>query len=193
MKRLDRFLQWAAIGAFTFGLAGCLPDPPPLDGRLSFDDASGLLFEMHSNHGKIYKKDLEYNGKPFKAEWELANFLMKSAKLQIKPPVADFDEVGLCMALQTALADKDSNPWHNVADDAIVDCFLKALNSDESDIAIGVCPDAPYEITVKVKQNGPNWFCEVRIQNSLDPEKMEQAAKFAKEQLDRLEKQHADD
>lgn len=189
----NRYIKWAMIVAFLSTTVGCLPDAPPLDGKLSFDDASGLLFEMHHNHGKIYKKDLEYNGKAFKAEWELANFLKKSAQLQVKPKVAEFDEIDLCMALQIALADEETNPWHNVADDAIMDCFLKALHDEDTHIASGICPDAPYDITVKVKKYSTDWFCEVRIRNLLDPKKVEEGAKFAEEQLDRLEQQHADD
>lgn len=172
---------------------GCLPEAPPLDGMLSFKEANELLFEEHANHGAIYDIEHEWNGKKFKAEWRLANFLKKAAQLQIKPPTDTFDEVDLCMALETALADESSNPWHNVADDAIIQGFRHALLNDDTNLAYPTCPDAPYNITVKVKNNGSEWFCEVRVQNEIDPKKLEEAQKYAQEQLDRLEKQHAND
>ncbi|MCS7471247.1 hypothetical protein NZK35_31725 [Stieleria sp. ICT_E10.1] len=192
-RNVDRLSVAITTLLVVANTTGCLPEAPPLDGMLSFREANELLFEEHANHGAIYNIDHTWNGKPFKAEWRLANYLKKSAQLQIKPPTETFDEVDLCMALETALADESSNPWHNVADDAILRGFRHALQNDDTHIAAAYCPDAPYDIMVKVKNNGSEWFCEVKVQNLIDPKKLEEAQKYAQEQLDRLEKQHAHD
>ncbi|WP_146520324.1 hypothetical protein [Stieleria varia] len=195
-SKQTRFGVWVALmstGLLVSMISGCMPQAPPLDGMLPFKEANELLFEMHANHGARYTADHVWNGKPFKANWELANYMKKAAQLQIKPPTATFDEVDLYMALETALADQTFNPWHNVADDTILQCFCQAIKNTESNMAYGSCPDAPYDITIKVKNNTSEWFCEVRVQNIQDPKKLEEAAKAAQEKLDNLERQHAND
>lgn len=190
---IRRKIRIAAIAMFLLAFTGCLPEAPPLDGYLSFKEAGELLFEEHANHGAIYTADHNWNGKPFTANWRLANYLKRAAELQIKPPTDTFDEVDLCMALETALADESTNPWHNVADDTILCAFRRALHDEDSGIATAICPDAPYDITVKVKKYSQEWFCEVKIQNITDPKKIAEAQQYAKEELDRLERRHAND
>lgn len=188
----------AALVCVLFALvllpaAGCLPEAPPLDGPLDFDEANGELFEMHHNHGARYTGEYKLDGKPFKANWELANLLHKRAKVQVKPPTETFSEVDLYRALEIALADEEMIAWHQVATDTIMQCFRQALLNEDSDIASRMCPDAPYDITVKVKNNVSEWFCEVKVQILLDPKKVEEGRKYAQKKLDDLEERHAND
>ena len=179
--------------AFAITTAGCLPEAPPLDGPLDFDDANGELFEMHHNHGARYSGKYKLDGKAFQADWELSNLLHKRAKVQLKPPRDTFTKIDLYRALEIALADEERIAWHQVATDTIMRCFCQAARGDGSSSVFAQCPDAPYEVTVKVKDNVSEWFCEARIQIQTDPKKLEEAQKYAQEQLDNLEKRHADD
>ncbi|MEO1527381.1 MAG: hypothetical protein AAFX06_18280 [Planctomycetota bacterium] len=181
--------------ATVLTISGCLPQEPPLDGPLSFKKANQTLFGMHAAHGAFYKSEHEYEGKPFTANWELANYLKKSAKVQLKPPTEQFDRVDLYMALDQILHDEDFCPWHPVCADTILDAYTQAAQAEDDDTGwgLGSCPDGPYEVEVKLKINGPEWFCEVRVQNEMDPEKLKKAQEDAEAALDQLEAMHAND
>ena len=172
IKMLQR-LSFSLSVILVASLTGCLPpEPPPLEGPLSRKEANGKIFAMHAAHGNIYSVDHVWNGKKFKANWELANIIKKRAQLQIKPPTDSFSETDLYMALLTALDDEEHSPWHNIADDTIAKCFRGALFDDETNMDADLVPQAPYEVTVKVKKYSKEWFCQVTIQNMMNPDSM---------------------
>ena len=82
----------------------------------------------------------------------------------------------MCLALQKALEDRDSNPWHRKCDDTILRAFRRAWLSRQSDSEGGSVldapPEAPYDFSVRVKQNGSNWFCQVQGQLLPDPDEI---------------------
>ena len=197
-RRIEMPIKLGAlvIACCTFlTISGCMPEAPPLDGQLSFKKANQELFGMHAKHGAIYVSEHVLDGKPFKANWELANYMKKAAMVQVKPPTDTFTEVDLVLAVEMALEDVEHNPWHQVANDAIMNTVIQATaaDDDETGWGLGYCPDAPYEVSCKIKKNGAEWFCEIRVQNEFDPEKLAEAAEAAQDALDRLEAQHAND
>lgn len=160
------------LGVLAIASSGCLPETPPLEGPLTPKDAQSGIMGMHAAHGNIYTADCQWNKKRFKANWELANILKRRAQLQIKPPVAEFNEAELYMALATALDDEVHSPWHYLARDTILRCFRNALMDPDSDSASDVVAESPYGVNVKVKKNGSEWFVQVVIHNAMDPEKV---------------------
>ncbi len=151
--------------------AGCLPKagPKELDGPLSEVDANKQFTKMRRLYGARYTSELEWNGKPFVANWELGTLMERTQQLQIKPSTEDFTVTELCMALEVALNDYDHCPWHPVINDAILSGFRRSLRAQGSVAAYS--EDAPpYGMKVWVKNNGSTWFCQVRGSNALNLE-----------------------
>ena len=171
---LAKLHRWCSLAICLFLplFVGCFPEsgPRPLEGPLSYVDANLVFTKMRRDHGPRYTSELEWNGKPFVANWELGKLIERKQQLQIKPSTDDFSVTELCMALEVALNDYDHCPWHPVINDAILSGFRRSLHAQGS-VMVG-SPDAPpYSMTVWVKNNGSTWFCQVKGFNAPDPEK----------------------
>ncbi len=155
----------AAFGMILVtAIAGCLPsfEPPPVVGYLTHVDGFKVFSRGRRINGPRHVAELRLGEKPFQANWETGMLIEKTAQLQIKPPVDQFSAAELCLALQLALEDRDSNPWHRKCDDTILRAFRRAWLSGEGESVFDTPPEAPYEFAVRVKQNGPEWFCQVQ-------------------------------
>ncbi len=143
---------------------GCMPEAkaPVVTGPIDTTTASQLQGQIRISNGDRYTVEHECNGKAFTANWELGNAFKKNAKLQLKPP-GDWSEADVYQALEVVLNAPASKPWYSQVDDTILRLFREALKADDHR-AVGMPPETPYDIAVKVNQYSTEWFVEVRIQ-----------------------------
>lgn len=173
-----RYLIGLFVASLMMGTTGCPPsyEAPPLEAPLSYKDANKLFSKIRRN-GARYTKDYEYKGKKFQANWEIGTLLEKKAMVQLKPSTDEFSVEDLYMALEMTLEDRTASPWHEAAIDSILDCYIGlAAQVDDPDpqnthSAGAFTSEAPYDIRMVLKKYSTNWFCEVKVQNLLDPDK----------------------
>ncbi|MGI9472580.1 MAG: hypothetical protein ACR2NZ_13655 [Rubripirellula sp.] len=159
-QSLRSLLGLLGLVAFT---GGCLPErqAPTIEGPISGNVATQLQSTVRSDRGNKYTVSHDYQGQQFDANWELSNALKRSAQLQIKPPASwSLDDVHA--AMRVVLADHKSSPWYAQIDETVLKLIDEAANND-SERAVGIAPDTPYEIAVKVKQYTQDWFVEVKV------------------------------
>lgn len=144
--------------------AGCLPEsqPPSISGPISGNVAAQLQSSVRSDLGDHYTVSHQYHGQDFEAAWELGNALQRSAQLQIKPP-ASWTSDDIQNAMRIVLAEYKSKPWYGQIDDTVLRLIQEAAEADD-ERAVGVAPETPYEVAVKVKQYSSDWFVEVKVQ-----------------------------
>lgn len=165
--RGQRSLILLGLLAFCGGCGMPKYVPPPLTGPLTDVEANKIFTKMLMKHGARYKRELEWNGKPFVANWELGTKLQRTQLLQLKPKTADFTVTELCMALEVAVNDYEYCPWHPVMSGPILSGYRRSLRGQGSS-GVSSRDAPPYAMSVLVKKHSVEWFCQVKGYNDFD-------------------------
>jgi hypothetical protein len=143
---------------------GCMPEAkaPLVTGPIDTTTASQLQGRVRISNGDRYSVEHQCNGQSFTATWELGNALKKNAKVQLKPP-GDWSEGDVYQALEVVLAAHATKPWYSQIDDTVLRLYREALK-DDNNRAVGMPPETPYDVAVKVNHYESEWFVEVKVQ-----------------------------
>ena len=143
---------------------GCFPEPqaPVVKGPVDTKTASKLQSKIRRIHGNQYKISHQLGEKEFTANWEISNTLKKSAQLQIKPSREEWELDDLNKIVEVVLAAHESKPWYGQIDAAMLEMVTVAYE-DDNGIATTYVPETPYHLTMKVKDNGSEWFVEAKV------------------------------
>ena len=161
---ISRILIASVIAPCCLFSCGCMPEAkaPVVVGPIDTTTASQLQGRVRTSNGDRYAVEHECNGQTFTANWELGNALKKNAKVQLKPP-GDWSEGDVYQAIEIVLADHGTKPWYAQIDDTVLRLFRDALQ-DDNNRAVGMPPDTPYDVAVKVNHYESEWFVEVKVQ-----------------------------
>ena len=161
---MTRILIASVVAPHCLFSCGCMPEAkaPSVDGPIDTTTASQLQGQVRISNGDRYSVEHECNGQSFTANWELGIALKKNAKVQLKPR-GDWSDADVHQALEIVLADHNTTPWYAQIDDTVLSLFREALK-DDNNRAVGMPPDTPYDVAVKVNHYESEWFVEIKVQ-----------------------------